>query len=48
MNCACQSIEKDLPNETDFLRQYNLFGQRLQAFADMRGRMIDLLFRFLH
>ncbi len=46
--CVRRTIEEDLPNETDFLRRYDLFSQRVQAIADMPGRMIDLLFRFLH
>ena len=45
--CVRKTIEEDLPNETDYLRRYDLFGQRVQAIADMPSRMIDLLFRFL-
>ncbi len=46
--CVQKTIEEDLPNETDFLRRYDLFRGHLAAIVDMPDRMIDLLFRFLH
>jgi Fic/DOC family len=45
--CVRQTIEKDLPNETDFLRRYDQFQSRLTMLVDMPDRTIDLLFRFL-
>lgn len=45
--CVRRTIEEDLPNETDFLRRYDQFAARVQAIADMPGRTVDLLFRFL-
>ncbi len=45
--CVRRAIEKDLPNETDFLRRYDRFTGHLQAIADMPDRTADLLFRFL-
>ncbi|WP_322099615.1 Fic family protein [Aquibaculum arenosum] len=46
--CVHQTIEEDLPQETDFLRRYDQFRSEIGAFLDMPERMIDLLFRFLH
>lgn len=46
--CVRKTIEEDLPNETDFLRRYDLFSQHVTGFIDMPDRTIDLLFRFLH
>lgn len=45
--CVRKTIEEDLPNETDFLRKYDLFRARVDAIVDMPERSIDLLFRFL-
>ncbi len=45
--CVQKTIEEDLPNETDFLRRYDLFRSRLASMIDMPDRTIDLLFRFL-
>lgn len=45
--CVRQTIEKDLPEETDFLRRYDQFRAQLTAFLDMPDRTLDLLFRFL-
>lgn len=45
--CVRQTIEHDLPYETDFLQRYDEFRRRIEAFLDMPERMIDLLFRFL-
>jgi Fic family protein len=47
-DCVRQTIEKDLPNETDFLRRYDQFRSRLTTLVDMPNRMLDLLFRVLH
>lgn len=45
--CVRQTIERDLPYETDFLRRYDEFRRRIEAVFDMPDRMIDLLLRFL-
>jgi hypothetical protein len=45
--CVQKTIEEDLPQETDFLRRYDRFKERVQAIADMPDRSIDLLFHFL-
>lgn len=45
--CVRQTIEHDLPYETDFLRRYDEFRGRIEAMIDMPERTIDLLFRFL-
>lgn len=42
-----QTVEEDLPKETDFLRRYDRFRGRVTAMVDMPDRTIDLLFRFL-
>jgi len=46
--CVRQTIEEDLPRETDFLRRHDRFRERIQTIADMPDATIDLLFRFLH
>ena len=46
--CVKQTIEEDLPRETEFLKRYDQFRARIEAIADMPERTIDLLFRFLH
>ncbi|MDP6875804.1 MAG: Fic family protein [Alphaproteobacteria bacterium] len=45
--CVQKTIEEDLPNETDFLRRYDLFRCRIVSMIDMPDRTVDLLFRFL-
>lgn len=45
--CVQQTIEHDLPYETDFLRRYDEFRSRIETMIDMPERTIDLLFRFL-
>lgn len=45
--CVRRTIEHDLPAEARFLRRYDEFRRRIEAFIDMPERMIDLLFRFL-
>lgn len=46
--CVKQTVEEDLPRETEFLKRYDQFRGRLEAMVDMPDRTIDLLFRFLH
>lgn len=46
--CVKQTIEEDLPRETEFLKRYDQFRTRIEAIFDMPDRTIDLLFRFLH
>jgi len=46
-DCVRQTIETDLPAETEFLRRYDTFLERLQEIADMPDRTADLLFSFL-
>ena len=43
-----RTIERDLPEETTFLRRYDSFRQQVDGFIDIPERMTDLLFRFLH
>jgi len=45
--CVRQTIEHDLPYETDFLRRYDAFRAQIDAIIDMPERTVDLLFRFL-
>ncbi|MFC2171964.1 Fic family protein [Acidobacteriota bacterium] len=47
-SCMRETIERDLPNEADFLRRYDRFRTRVDALIDMPDRTVDLLFRFLH
>jgi hypothetical protein len=47
-HCVRRTIEKDLPEEAQFLRRYDAFRSRIQEIVDMPDRTIDLLFRFLH
>jgi hypothetical protein len=46
--CVKETIEVDLPRETEFLANYDRFRARIKELVDMPGRTIDLLFRFLH
>ena len=46
--CVRQTIEEDLPRETEFLKQYDQFRARIEAVVNMAERTIDLLFRLLH
>ncbi len=46
-SCVQQTIEKDLPEETDYLRRYDAFRAGVEAIVEMPDRTIDLLFRFL-
>ena len=45
--CVQKTIEEDLPQETEFLRRYDLFRARIQNIADMPDPTVDLLFNFL-
>jgi hypothetical protein len=47
-SCVEQTVEEDLPRETEFLKNYDEFRTRTEAMVDMPDRMVDLLFRFLH
>lgn len=40
-------IERDLPEESDWLRRYDAFRRRIGAMLEMPERTIDLLFRLL-
>lgn len=42
-----KTIEEDLPSETEFLRRYDEFSERVGNIVDMPDRIVDLLFRFL-
>ena len=46
--CVKQTIEVDLPRETEFLARYDRFRARIEGLVDMPERTVDLLFRFLH
>ena len=45
--CVRKTIEEDLPSETEFIRRYNEFSERVGNIVDMPHRTVDLLFRFL-
>ncbi len=47
-SCVQRTIEKDLPEEADFLERYDRFCAGLATVVDMPSRTMDLLFRFLH
>jgi len=46
-SCVQQTIDVDLPYETDFLRRYDQFRAAIEGMFDMPERTVDLLFRFL-
>lgn len=46
--CVEQTIEVDLPAETEFLRNYDAFKRRIDEIVDMPDNMVSLLFQFLH
>jgi len=46
-DCVRQVIERDLPEESDWLRRYDAFRGRIGAMLEMPERTMDLLFRFL-
>lgn len=43
-----QTIDEDLPYETEFLRRYDQFRASVETMFDMPERTMDLLFRFLN
>lgn len=45
--CVQQTIEHDIPQETDFLRRYDEFRLRIEGMIEMPASKIDLLFRYL-
>jgi hypothetical protein len=45
--CVRQTVEEDLPNETDFLQSYDRFQSQIAVIVDMPNRTSDLLFHFL-
>ena len=45
--CVQKTIEVDLPEETTFLRAFDLFSSRIEQIVDMPHSTIDLLFNFL-
>ncbi|MEX1198904.1 MAG: Fic family protein [Pseudohongiellaceae bacterium] len=46
--CVQETIERDLPQEAAFLRNHDVFRQRVNEVVDMPPRTLELLFRFLH
>jgi Fic family protein len=46
-DCVRQTIEKELPEETTFLRLYDEFRSRVETMLDMPESTLNLLFRFL-
>jgi hypothetical protein len=45
--CVRQTIEQDLPNETNFLRNFDTFRAGIEAMIDMPERPLNNLFGFL-
>lgn len=45
--CVERTIERDLPNEADFLRRFDEFRIEIERIVEMPERTLDLLFRFL-
>ena len=45
--CVEKTIDEDLPEETEFLRRYDEFTDRIEGLVEMPDNTIDLLFRFL-
>ena len=45
--CVKSTVEKDLPEEADYLRRYDRFRAGLEAMVEMPERVVDLLFRML-
>src|SRR6056297_2923959 len=46
-SCVQQTIERDLPEEAEFLRRYDEFRMGVESIVDMPDKTIHLLFRFL-
>ncbi|HET6628776.1 MAG TPA: cell filamentation protein Fic, partial [Woeseiaceae bacterium] len=47
-SCVQRAIEKDLPEEAEFLARYDRFCAGIAAIVDMPDRTMDPLFHFLH
>jgi hypothetical protein len=45
--CVQRTIEKDLPEEAEFLERYDRFKVRVEAIIEMPASTVDLLFSFL-
>jgi hypothetical protein len=45
--CVRQTIEQDLPNETNFLRNFDTFRAGIENMIDMPERTLNNLFGFL-
>jgi hypothetical protein len=45
--CVRQTIERDLPNETKFLQNFDRFRAAVEVVVDMPDRTLDNLFGFL-
>jgi hypothetical protein len=45
--CVRQTIEQDLPNETNFLRSFDAFRAGIENMIDMPERTLNNLFGFL-
>jgi len=45
--CVKKTVEEDLPNETEFIRRYDAFRERVGNIVDMSDRTVNLLFHFL-
>ena len=45
--CVQRTIEKDLPEEADFLRRFDTFRAAVATLVEMPEKTIDLLFRML-
>ena len=46
-SCVKQTIERDLPEEVEFLKRYYEFRLGVESIVDMPDKTIHLLFRFL-
>lgn len=46
-SCVEQTIESELPGETEFLRRHDQFAESVKTIVDMPDRTRNLLFRFL-
>ena len=47
-NCVLQTIEHDLPEEAEFLIQYDRFRNFVQDTVEMPDRLVNMLYMFLH
>ncbi|MCF7929687.1 MAG: Fic family protein, partial [Spirochaetales bacterium] len=46
-SCVEQTVEKDLPEETRFLQQYDEFRRGVESVVDMPDKTVNLLFRLI-